>query len=640
MYTLKNGILYKDGVAHIALGQSYYPSYHPQKVPVLETGDRMGEMVKDLKDMKDAGFNIVRMAALGKIELDDNNEVSVSFPFIDEMLKEASRDDLATMVRLQGYSINLHGYENATMQNQSGEEMPFYWSWFVRNCLNHPGILEDNERATLVSAEHFGKFDDMVSFQIYNEAAYPTKEFYDYNPKTIESYRKWLIEKGLKSEEEAKDYEPPRRRPYYDEDPQEWVNFRLFNTERMSGFLNNLSDIAKKGYQKAETLTCHMASPFTSGNALRGQDYFDIAERMDIVGITHYVKSYGPDYYLASLVLDGAECAASTYGKNAWLIEYNARTACTLSEWERETYNAIGSAFKGIMYYQWRADFPFDDAPEPNGFGMVFNNGDKTEKYDGAVRMTKLIDSLSPYIAESKKVRSRIGILYSKHANAYYDAIDNGDVRSVYHGKDRNIEFLRRIYTALKDCGITPDIVRSCDLSDNPLGIEMLFVPSVKGLSETETEEIAAFAEKHTVFNYTIKGDGYIIHENCNSEKIPQGCSYSMAELISVLDYIPAAAVRCPDNSVSTGLIEGSNKFGRHYLISLTNHDGFERAVSDGKLNISDGIGGGVSKARWITPYEQKDLVIEKDEKGFGISLPKIDTGAFVILYNGDFTAL
>ena len=43
-YTIRKGVLYHDGRAQIALGQSYYPYYHPQKVPVPPTGDRLGEM--------------------------------------------------------------------------------------------------------------------------------------------------------------------------------------------------------------------------------------------------------------------------------------------------------------------------------------------------------------------------------------------------------------------------------------------------------------------------------------------------------------------------------------------------------------------------------------------------------------------
>lgn len=637
MYIVKNGVLYKDGVAKVAIGQSYYASYHKQKVPVLETGDRIGEMKKDLKAMREAGFNIVRYAALGDMKY-EGDKVKVDFPFIDAMIDEASRDDMATCIRLQGYSINLAGHENTTMLNQMGEEMPFRWSWFVRNCMNHAGIVQDNEKATLVSAEHFGKFKDMVSFQIYNEAAYPKREYYDYHPETIKAYRKWLVQKGIMSEDDAKDYQPPKRRPYYDENPLEWANFRLFNTEVMSGFLNHLSLVAKDGYKPAETVTCHMTYPYSYGSAMLGQDYFDIACVMDIVGITHYFPSYKTDFFRASMALDGAESAAAVYGKNAWLIEYNARTDCPLAEYERETYNAVGSAFKGIFYYQWRADYPFEDGPEPNGFGMIFNDGTKSEKFDGAVKMNKLVDKLSPYIATAGKLRSGVAILYSKHANAYYDAIDNGARTDVYSCVDRNITYLRNIYIELKRMGIVADFVRAEDLEKNPLKTKVLFVPSMEGLSQVETQQIDEFAKDHPVFDYCAGHSGYRININCKQfiEKYKfdppdaqKGVGkaepfYNLKPILSVLGVKPLAKVDCENESVYCGILAGKG----YYTVALTNADDFLRPVTDGVLTLSKTVASKVSKVTFITPSTKKALKLE----GNKIKLPQITTGAFVIL--------
>lgn len=207
MFELKNGILIKDGKPVFALGQSYYPSYHPKKVPVPPEGDRYNELKADIKDMADAGFNIVRMAALGDIKR-INGEIKVEFPLIDAIIERAEEVGIATMVRLQGYGINLSGYTDSTMLNQNDEEMPFHWGWFVRNCLNHPGILKDNEDVTVASAAYFSKYPSVVSFQIYNEPAYPTKEHYDYNPHSINAWRKWLVDQGIKTADEVKKTRP------------------------------------------------------------------------------------------------------------------------------------------------------------------------------------------------------------------------------------------------------------------------------------------------------------------------------------------------------------------------------------------------------------------------------------------------
>ena len=67
MYKIKNGILMHNGKKVYALGQSYYPSFHHAKYPVPPEGDRIGEMKKDLRMMKEMGFNHVRFAASGGV---------------------------------------------------------------------------------------------------------------------------------------------------------------------------------------------------------------------------------------------------------------------------------------------------------------------------------------------------------------------------------------------------------------------------------------------------------------------------------------------------------------------------------------------------------------------------------------------
>jgi len=85
MYSMKNGILYQDGKAVFCVGQSYYPSYHAKKVPVPENGDRVGEMKKDIRRMKEAGFNLVRAASIGEVKRVDG-KIEVHTEFIEQLL--------------------------------------------------------------------------------------------------------------------------------------------------------------------------------------------------------------------------------------------------------------------------------------------------------------------------------------------------------------------------------------------------------------------------------------------------------------------------------------------------------------------------------------------------------------------------
>lgn len=633
MYEIKNGILYKSGVPVIGLGQSYYPSYHTQKVPVPEDGDRYGEMVKDMKAMAEAGFNVCRTAALGNYGYDENETVVYNFDFIDSMLEEISKQGMASMIRLQGYSINMKGYPDAKMIDQNGNPMPFRWFWFVQCCVHHPGILQDSERLTLAEAEHFSKYPDLVGFQIYNEAGFPNENYYDYNPYSIQAYRKWLVEKGIKTPAEAEHYEPPKRRPHYDEDPEDWVNFRLFTVESLNRFLNHLAEVSTQNTTGIETFTCDTPDFINRGNCLRGMDYFAIAQRMDLMGITHYIRNYKADFFNASLALDCAESAAATFGKHAWLIEYNAHvTGCSGREWERETYTALASAFKGIVYYQWRADYPFPDSPEPNGFGMIYNDGTKTEKYDMAIQMTAVVNRLGPWLATSEKLRSQVGILYSNHANAYFDAIDNGDAISLGQCAERQYQMFRRVYRAVKEQGINADIQRTCDLADNPLNLQILLVPSCQGLSQKELQELEAFAATHLVFEMNQENGGYqLLPASAECGKIWEilpGNSYRLEALFSVLSIVPPVRIISRGDSIAAGTLISTDG----YTACLTNFDDFERNVTGAIALLREDID--AQKAYWITPQHEEELVIEEDRT---IRLPEITTGGFIVLHRGTF---
>ena len=387
-YTIRKGVLYHDGRAQIALGQSYYPSYHPQKVPVPPTGDRLGEMAKDLRAMREAGFNVVRMAALGDVTY-DQGKVSVDFPLPDAFCRMCEEQDLGAMIRLQGYSMNLRNFPDATMVDQQGQPMENAWSWFIRNCVNHPGIIEDNRMGTRASAAHFAAFPAVCSFQIYNEPAYPNLGLYDYHPETLRAYAAWRAEHGLPPQE------APRSRPAPKEDASGWVAWRTFLRERLNGFLCDMAAQAKAGYDAPATLTCHMSCPLVPGATVRGEDYYTTAQGMDILGITCYLVNRGPAFHQAAMTLDACESAAACFGKKAWLIEYNARTDMPPQEWPRETYAALGRGFKGIFYYQWRADLPYPDGPEPEQFGMLYSDGRKASSYDMGVRMNRLVNRLS-----------------------------------------------------------------------------------------------------------------------------------------------------------------------------------------------------------------------------------------------------
>lgn len=169
MYHFKKGILYKNEKPVFGLGVSYYASYHERKVPVPKDGDRYGEMKKDLKAMADFGFHLVRCAALCDMKYGSDQKVEISSEFMDRILEEAEASDLSVMLRLQGYSMNLSGYQDYLMIDSEGKEMDTTrWYDFIQNCLHHEGFRKDNDACTRALAEHFSGFNSLICYQTYN----------------------------------------------------------------------------------------------------------------------------------------------------------------------------------------------------------------------------------------------------------------------------------------------------------------------------------------------------------------------------------------------------------------------------------------------------------------------------------------
>ncbi len=491
-YTIEKGIYKKDGKPCFALGVSYYPSYHEKKVPVPEDGDRIGELNKDIKGMRDFGFNIVRCAALGDVYYNESREVVTNTPLLDAIAERCAECEVGLMLRLQGYSMNLSGYTDTLMIDQDGKEMnKSVWYDFVRDCLFHEGLREDNDAGTKALAEHFMKFPATVGWQTYNEPHYPSGGTFDYHPKTVAAYRKWLVERGYKSEDETRDFDPPRMRPAPGESAEEWIRWRTFSHDAMTDFLCHSSDVAKSA-SGLETMTCITSGPSHSFLPIRGEDYFRIAEGMDALGITQYFLVRKPEVYTAAMNLSLAESAAALADKPLWIIEYDAKTDSPPDYFARNTYLALGVGIKGLLYYQWRGDHIYPDSPEGNGFGIINYDGTKTIKYALAKKIVDFINAHSELLLGASKHRSGVGILRSFRGFTASEAKANPNAVGIA-AECPWLERENTFFTELAKRGIICDFTRAEDLKENKLGIKLLYVPNIDLISKEERVLIEDF---------------------------------------------------------------------------------------------------------------------------------------------------
>lgn len=494
MYKIEKGILTENGKKLFALGQSYYPSFHYAKYPVPPEGDRIGEMKKDLAHMAKMGFNHVRFAAIGLCKLDENGKFVVDTPFVDAMIQEAEKQNISVSVRLQGYAVNLRDFKDVAMVDQYGNLQDMTtWFDFIQTGFHHEGLLEDNRTFSAGLSRHYRQFPNVVAWQIYNEPHFPGKNFFDYHPITIAAYRKWLVEKGYMTQEEAAAYEPPRSRK--EQGLEKWALWRLFGRDSLTMFLDNASDAAKEA-TGMPTYTCFTADPVTASTAYRGCDLFANAKSMDIVGYTCYIHGVGADYYPMSLLSDMAQCAAEAEGKEAWCIELDSRTYIPCNVFNRNTYTTLGSGVKGIVYYQWRGDCPVPGVPHPNSCGILNYDGTKTANYENAERAMNFMKRHNDLLVNARRCHQGVGILHSDYANYLCDARENDQ-----HGRmdglhnSHMLEFAWA-YRQLREAGYCLTVTDAEHLDENKFGIKVLYITDFTAFSQAEKSAVERFISR------------------------------------------------------------------------------------------------------------------------------------------------
>ncbi len=619
MYQQKNGILYKDGEPRIMLGTSYYPSFHKSKYPVPPDGDRLGEMVKDVHAMQAFGLNQVRLAALGELSLGEDGRVLYDGSFIDRTVAEIAEVGMTSSLRLQGYVTNLRGNRDYLMINHLGEPMEGHWAAFMTASLFHEGINRDTDDATAALASHFAAMPGVLSLQTYNEPHYPFNGVFDYHPDTIRAYRAWCAEEGLPVAD------PPRRRPLPGEDDGDWITWRLFSMRAMGDYLTNAARLAKT-VSGLEGYTCATSNLLTPTVMDGGVSYFDLAEGMDVLGITTYVHVEGADYYAATYIYDLAESAAATFGRHAWTVEADARVNMPGRKCREYVYAILGAGHKGINFYEWRGDYPGEGTPRPDNCGILHNDGRHACHYDDTREMVAFVNRHSSLFAAAERHREGLGILWSAHALAKADAARG-------EGHNAAVDESVFAYREARRLGFSVDFARAEDLSRNPLGIRVLLIPHrLEMLSPGELREIAAFVQSggrvyhkrnNVCFSgYTVGGYWEFGREVKEIATSHFASNYEIADIAEENGLAPFAVCDMP--SVHAATLEGEG----YYIVTLVNSSAVQAPAENVRLKLR----GSFRRAEWLTSEGTEPCRMENGE----IVIPMLDAGAAVWLEKDD----
>lgn len=490
---------------------------------------------------------------------------------------------------------------------------------------HHEGINRDTMDLTRALAAHYRSFDSVFSFQIFNEPHYASNGVFDYNPFTLCAYKRSLVQRGLMTEEQADQYEVPRKRPTSKEEIKQWVDWRLFATQSMGAYLDQFGRAVKEVAPEKDTYTCYTTHHTQNSIANSGATPFDDAAGLSTVGITEYTPFEGSNFFHATEILSIAESAAACEGKRAWHVEVDTRMDIPIKNFLVQAFSIVGAGFKGLNFYEWRGDYPDKDTPLPDNCGFIHNDRTPSAHFEQKIAMIQLIRTLNDSLVCSERKRGGIAILYSHHAAMVADAASD----PILGGINRAVQSSYFIYKDLKSHGFSPDFVRTTDIEQNPLGVRYLFVPYRNGLSDDEVTHIERFISRGgTVFYYGIceamntNGyDGYrdwTKKEKNRSTKAFEG-ALDIADLIEEYRLTPLAY--SDNRHVFCEVLENEQQ----YIITAVNNAKYDRAAQDVAI-LLNGLEP-ISQAVMYTIDGKSDLAIRNNK----LYIPTLYSGAFII---------
>ena len=619
MYELKNGILYKDGKAEFTVGTSYFASFNKDKYPVPPGEARFPEAVKDIKEISDFGFNVVRVAAFEDVT-PSGEEYDISMPFINHMVQEIEKNNMASIVRLQGYTMNIKNRDDAVLCTVDGDELDKNdVSVFIYDNFFNDNLVEDAKSATKALAKYFDK-NSVVGYQVYNEPWLSGKPFspLGYGKWAEKAYKEYLVENGLNAES----FEPLKN--FSQENIDEWIKYRLFVTKKFMEYLGILNNAGKSTVEKMESETNFTGCPTWHSCAHFSVDYFKAAKELDYLGLDIYDPLKGGYFHFIKALMAMVESAAYLEGKNAHILEFCCRTHMDEADFERQLSVAVATGYKGVNFYAWRSDV---SGPEGGLGGIIYHDRKKTPKYDEAKKAIETVKKIGNEIVCASKLREGVAIFESEYARHYSDLTQKSLLTSIN----------RAVYEDIYNEGFSPDYVDASHLINNNLDIEVLFVADYSIISDEEKEIISEFAKTHYVFRYEV-GVGYVMHNNCvgditNEKMLTNFCwkigtkggladwRFKIYEVFEMMHKKPM--VHTKERAVDLGCLVADE----YIIVAITNTHSIKKSIDAFEIKIDKALGEFKTAVLYSKDGEENCKI-----NGEIINVPGIKTAGYLLL--------
>ena len=471
---------------NMLIGADYYPEHWPE--PRWET---------DLKLMKEAGFNVVRLAEFAWV-LMEPSEGEYDFAWLDRFLGLAAEYDISIILGTPTAVMPAwvaRKYPSALATMNTGQQIE--WGARKNNCFSNDDYRRLSKGITGAMAEHFRDAPGVIGWQTDNEFAGPVC----YCDDCLHTFGDWLKDKYGTLEKLNKSWGThfwghkvqtwdEIHIPECDSEGGSWspsgnpgacYDWRQFNSWLNVRFQHDQVAIIREVCPDKHFITHNLMSfhPEVS--------YYDLGEDLDFVSWDNYPVWAGPDIpYKASMAADlmrGIKqknflIMEQTAGPTGWGVFWrNTRPG----EIRKICYQQLAHGADGQIWFRWRT---CTAGREQYWHGLLGHDGKPLRRYNEAAQVAEEYRDLEKYL-RGTTVKSDVAIIYDYHS------IWSLWGQTGFEGNNVQ-DAIARYYNAFFRAGINVDLVNT----DTDLSVyKLVLTPDLIILPDKLAEKLTAYVE-------------------------------------------------------------------------------------------------------------------------------------------------
>jgi beta-galactosidase len=470
----------QDGGVYV--GVDYYPEHWPEE-----------RWETDLRMMRQAGFNIVRVAEFSWV-LFEPKEGRYEFEWLDRWLALADKHGMKVIIGTPTAIMPAwlaRKYPEALEMKSTGQRT--VWGGRRHNCFSDKDYRRLSEAIAQALAKHYAANPSIVGWQIDNEFGNADC----YCDKCRANFQTWLKEKyGDLSElnrawgthfwgqrySDWKEIPIPNSRvgDWAISNPSASLDWVRFMSHMQVEFCNAQVRILRESCPPSQFITHNFMGLHSS------LDYYELASELDFVSWDNYPKLSPAIPYEASLA---ADVMRGLKKRNFLIMEQTAGPLGweTFSrnpqpgELRKICYQQLAHGADGQIWFRWRT---CTVGREQYWHGLLGHDGKENRRYREAAQVAREYQKLAPYL-KGTTPRPQAAIIYD------YDSIWALQFQPGYPDAG-HAAAIKRYYNALFRAGCGVDIIRP---GDDLSGYQLVLVPHLHVLADSVANQLVEYVK-------------------------------------------------------------------------------------------------------------------------------------------------